>query len=99
MNRLQLIENLLRTHDIEGLLDIGAPEDEYNTEAKMIAERIGTAEWRIHPQKLPVAQVKEIIRNVWAETFALDEEDLAKRERAFEEIAKRLFVEPRSGDI
>jgi hypothetical protein len=46
-----------------------------------------------------VAQVKEIIRNVWAETFALDEEDLAKRERAFEEIAKRLSVEPRSGDI
>jgi hypothetical protein len=65
--RLQLIDELLRTHDIEGLIEIGAPEDEYNSEAKMIAERIGAAEWRTHPQKLSVARIREIIRNVWAE--------------------------------
>ena len=62
VTRLQLIDELLRTHDIEGLIDIGAPKDEYNSEAKMIADRIGTAEWRVHPQKLSVAQIKEIIR-------------------------------------
>jgi len=92
VTRLQLIDELLRTHDIEGLIEIGAPEDEYNSEAKMIAERIGTAEWRVCPQKLSLAQIKEIIRNVWVEMFGLDEEVLGKREDAFEEIAKRLVV-------
>ena len=90
--RLQLIDELLRRHDIEGLINIGAPENEYNTEAKMIADRIGTAEWRVQPQKLSVAQIKEIIRDVWTEMFGLDEEDLGKRENAFEQIAKRLGV-------
>ena len=92
VTRLQLIDELLRTHDIEGLIDIGAPKDEYNSEAKMIADRIGTAEWRVHPQKLSVAQIKEIIRGVWAEMFSLGEEDLRKRDYGFDEIAKKLTV-------
>jgi hypothetical protein len=35
--RIDQITELLRQEDIEGLLDIGAPEDEYDSEAEMIA--------------------------------------------------------------
>ena len=41
MTRLDLISELLRHEHIEGLLSMGAPDDEYESEAELIADRIG----------------------------------------------------------
>jgi hypothetical protein len=41
MTRLDVINELPRYEDIEGLLSMGAPNDEYETEAERIADRIG----------------------------------------------------------
>jgi cell division ATPase FtsA len=90
--RLQRVEELLRTHDIEAPSGIGSPEDEYSSEAKMMAERIGTAQFVAETRTLSVKEFKEITRNVWSEMFDLSEEDLRKRDDRFEEIAKRLGI-------
>ena len=89
MALLCLVEDLLREHDIEGIIQIGAPKDEYDTEAQMIAQRIQDVESR-HGRKANQQEVVEIIRGVWAEMFSLGEPELTKRADPFETIAAHL---------
>jgi hypothetical protein len=44
ISRLNLANELLRHEDIEGLLSMGAPNNEYESEAEMIVDRVGEAE-------------------------------------------------------
>ena len=90
MTRVDLIRGLLRHEDIEGLLSMGAPDDEYESEAEMIADRIGEAEQKALSHRLTWAEVENIIASVWKEMFELSDEDARLRQGAFAAIATRV---------
>jgi hypothetical protein len=56
-NRRELINELLTFQNIEGLLSIGAPGDEYESEAEMIANRISEAEHKRSDGKVAKEEV------------------------------------------
>ncbi len=89
-SRLDLINELLRFEDIEGILSIGAPRDEYESEAEMIADRIGEAEQRACDGKITREEAASIVAAVWKEMFALSDDQLLLRREAFDSIAARL---------
>jgi hypothetical protein len=88
MNRLELISELLLREDVEGLISMGAPVDEYKSEARMISDRLAEAEqktWRLTRE-----QVLSIVQGVWREMFDLSDEQLTQRRDAFEQITSHL---------
>jgi hypothetical protein len=89
MPRLDLINELLRYEDIEGLLSMGAPDDEYESEAEMIADRVGEAEER-SSDKITREEVENIVAAVWKEMFGLSDEHALPRRDAFAAIAARI---------
>jgi hypothetical protein len=68
MTRLHLINELLRYEDIEGLLSMGAPDDEYESEAEKIADRVGEAEKKTNDE-ITREEVENIVATVWKEMF------------------------------
>ena len=91
MNRLDHINELLRHEDIEGLISMGAPNDEYESEAEMIADRLGEAELKAAHRRITRGETEKIIREIWREMFDLSDEQLRQRQAAFEAIATRLL--------
>jgi cell division ATPase FtsA len=88
--RLDLTKELLRNEDIEGLLSMGAPHDEYGPEAEMIVNRVGKAESEAPSHRIIREEIEAIISSVWKEMFGLSEEQLRHRHRAFQEAAAQL---------
>lgn len=89
----RLVENILREEDIEGLIQLGAPADEYDLEARAIAAAIS----RLGGQATE-EQVAQAVRDIWKEFFDLSTEDLEARGEAFRRVAHRLLHEPRVND-
>jgi hypothetical protein len=84
-SKVDRISAVLREEDIEGLIAIhGAPDDEYESEAELIRERIS----KNRPAN--EEEICAIVRDVWAEMFELDEQDLLKRDSAFRRVSKKL---------
>lgn len=84
------IQQVLNDEDIEGLLQVGAPTDEYETEARMIAETITQA----HESKLTEERLTAVVRSTWAEMFGpFSEDQLRQREAAFQRVARRVMAE------
>jgi hypothetical protein len=82
------VQNILREEDIEGLIQLGAPADEYDSEAREIAaaiSRLGK-----HPTE---EQVVQVLVHVWREFFDLGPEDIEARGEAFLRVAHRLIHE------
>lgn len=79
--------------DIEGLLEMGAPTDEYDREARMIAQKIADEALRSDSTPLTLDEVTAIVRDVWVEMFGpYDVEDLARRTVGFEAVARRIVA-------
>ncbi len=72
---LEDIENILREEDIEGLIETGAPQDEYSSEARTIGEAIN----EMSGEELSGDTLMSIISLIWSESFNLSEEDIALR--------------------
>ncbi|MDE3179386.1 MAG: hypothetical protein KGM47_06955 [Acidobacteriota bacterium] len=80
-----LIKEILDREDIEGLLSVGAPPDEYAPEAQMLAQRLHGAERS--GQDLQAWVAKEV-QDVWQAAFGpFSRDDLAMREAAFDKVA------------
>jgi hypothetical protein len=88
-SRLDLINELLRLEDIEGLLSSAAPNDEYESEAEMIADRVGAAEHQASGGKVAKEEFASIIAGVWKEMFELSDDQLLLRQEALDAIAAR----------
>jgi len=88
--RLDLTNELLRQEDIDGLLSMGAPVDEYGLEAEMIVNRVGEAESNSPTHEATREEIEAIIRSVWKEMFGLSEDQLLHRHGAFQSVAARL---------
>jgi cell division ATPase FtsA len=87
--RLDLTNELLRQEDIEGLLSMGAPDDEYGPEAEMIINRVGELESSSPTHNVTREEIEAIMRTVWKEMFGLFEDQLQQRHGAFQSIAAR----------
>ena len=61
------INRILVEEDIEGYIDFGAPEDEYDTEAVQISEAI----MQLRPDQMTSENVLSIISLIWLENFEL----------------------------
>lgn len=95
--RYEAVRRALIDADIEGLLEMGAPEDEYDVEARMIAQRIADRNTRADSTPLSCDAVSAVVRDVWIEMFGpYDVEGLARRAAGFEAVARRIVeAEPR----
>ncbi len=86
---LSRVRDVLERADIEGLIAIGAPKDEYDSEAEMISHQIADFESSAKG-RITEESVVTILRSVWQETFELDDQALAKRRRAFNSAARAI---------
>ena len=85
------ISEALVREDIEGLINLGAPQDEYTFEARKIAEAVGAA-------KLSEDEIADIIAEVWVNSFGLQSEDLDKRLPGIKVVAREIVNQARGLD-
>ena len=82
------IDEILRGEDIEGLLDLGAPRDEYSSEAKAIFSALV----RLKDGDVTESILCDLIAQIWIRSFgAFDEGELEKRSVAFHRVAQQLL--------
>ncbi len=84
---IEQIERILCEEDIEGLLKMGAPSDEYRTEAEMIALAIH----REPSEARTESRVAEIIGVILAGQFARDTESPEDHEQ-YATLAHRILA-------
>ena len=81
------VETIFRVEDIEGLIEMGAPDDEYDSEAKEIFDTLkGFGE-----DQFTEDNIVAVISRVWKKMFDLDENDISKRMPAFKKVALDLL--------
>jgi hypothetical protein len=85
----EVIREVLNSVDIEGLLQVGAPADEYESEAQMIATAISqTSESDLTEERL-----LHVIRRVWTEMFGpFSDEEIKKRDAVFLQVARQILA-------
>ncbi len=87
------INAILQAEDPEGLLKLGAPSDEYASEAKRIDSHLKFQTGEI----LTADAVSAVIENVWQSSFGpFTEDDIAKRRPNLLRVAKRIVDELKS---
>lgn len=83
---LTQIQNLLREEDIEGLIAVGAPADEYNAEAEIVFAALSGLE----ASKLSSEARLDLIIHVWQNAFNLSGSDIKQRLPNLTMLAKRI---------
>ncbi len=82
-----LIKNFFKDLDVEGFIEGGAPDDEYDTEA----ERIYEACAGLSADEKEFDVIKAIVLLQWKESMDLDDEELEKRVPVLEEAATFIY--------
>ncbi|MDX1950148.1 MAG: hypothetical protein SFT90_06595 [Rickettsiales bacterium] len=72
---LKQTENLLIKYDIEGLIEAGAPDDEYSNEANQIHQGLNELTQENHNYEA----VLSLISLIWAKNFELDTNNFKQR--------------------
>ena len=86
------IQDILNAADVEGLLHLGAPNDEYASEAQMISQAIVPFD----ESELTQERLEAIVRNVWTNMFGpFPEKEVNKRGRAFSDVARQILSLPK----
>lgn len=80
------MNEILVREDIEGLIEIGAPVDEYEHEAAQIAAAITLLE---HDQRTE-ENILAIITLLWMKSFNLSKEDIKLRGPAFLRVVQAI---------
>ena len=78
-NYVNEISKVMFDYDIEGLADLGCPEDEYNSEAKMVFENINA--------NMTVEEVADVCKQVYDINF-LPNHSIQQ----FEEMASEILM-------
>lgn len=82
------LNKLLQSEDIEGLIEAGAPVDEYESEAEAIAVAI-------HAQpsdQLSIENIVAIIAATWMQSFNLDRSEINLRAPLINSAAKKIIM-------
>jgi hypothetical protein len=78
---------ILNNEDIEGLLATGAPADEYETEAEMIAQLVD----RLAEHEVSLDRVTGIVAGVCGRMFGpFDEDELHRRRPGYRRVARQI---------
>ena len=81
------INALLIQEDVEGLIDAGAPSDEYSDEAAQMAAAL----LQLDNEQLTEDIILSTISLVWIKSFELSEQDMTLRIPALERITRRML--------
>lgn len=81
------INALLIQEDVEGLIDAGAPSDEYSDEAAQMAAAL----LQLDDEQLTEDIILSTISLVWIKSFELSEQDMTLRIPALERITRRML--------
>jgi hypothetical protein len=89
-SRFREIKAALDREDIEGLLALDCPRDEYDGEASLIEGGVARAT-NFGKNKIGADTVQAIISQVWNSQFGpFDGEDIEKRRAAFASVAQEI---------
>lgn len=88
------LKNILCEEDIEGLIKLGAPADEYNSEANEIEAAMSSL-----GDNRSEEQVVQLLEHVWKGFFDLSTEDIELRRDAFQRVARRIMNETRQSNV
>ncbi len=84
----QAINELLQAEDIEGMLEAGAPADEYVSEANRIAAAVNA----LASSQITEENVLAIVALAWMQDFDLDESSMRDRSSAISRVAQQVFA-------
>ena len=83
------IEDVLRSADIESLIECGAPRDEYTPEASGIVNALAT----IDEKEITTERLVAIIREVWVYMFGpFSDDEIGLRMPAFRQVANQILA-------
>ncbi len=86
---LSTVDAILRLEDMEGLIALGAPEDEYSDEAAEI--HIALAQFGDRPTR---EQISVLVMDVWKLSFGpFSAADIQKRQSALQQLVHRILDE------
>ena len=80
------VNSALQTEDVESLLALGAPNNEYVFEAEQITKALDV----LGDGQLTTTNIVAIISLVWAKSFNCSALDIEQRMPAFQRIAQKL---------
>lgn len=84
------IKAALDSEDIEGLLALDCPPDEYDGEASLIESQIARLS-DFGKRKIDLKQCERIVIDVWIDQFSpFKEQDLNMRSEAFSRVAQKI---------
>ena len=86
MININKISNILANIDIEGFIEIGAPEDEYISEATVIQKKIDQLTYN----QLSYEIILNIVLGIWKDKFNLSASDMKIRQNFFESVAREI---------
>jgi hypothetical protein len=82
------IEEVLRSADIEALIQLGAPKDEYESEARSIMDAVA----RLDVNEVTEESLTAIIRTEWSKWFGpFSDDEMKMRMTDFQRIARRIL--------
>ena len=81
------IDALLQEEDIEGLINVGAPKDEYSFEA----EKISVALSEMDNDELKRENIVAVITLLWMQSFNLSQTDMIRRAPAIDRVVNRIL--------
>jgi len=89
-SRFREIKSALDQEDIEGLLALECPSDEYDGEASLIESGLAKAT-NFGKKTITIGEIEEIVRVVWNSNFGpFDTSELEKRRDAFASLANKI---------
>jgi hypothetical protein len=81
------ISELFRQHDVDGLISLGAPDDEYEPEVELIVAALDD----LSREQASVTAIADIFAAVWTQMLGGSEERMQKRRPEFDEIAEKVM--------
>lgn len=82
------INGLLQAADIEGFINLGTPEDEYENEAEIITRCLN----EMTSADISNDVVLTVLTEVWKTSFNLDAQDIRARQKDFAMLAQAILA-------
>lgn len=83
----EIIERILMQEDIEGLIEAGAPQDEYADEAAQLAAAIEI----MNVEERSKEAISSALAIIWVNSFELADTDLKLRLDAIERVSQQIY--------
>lgn len=82
------IAAILVREDVEGLIALGAPNDEYQREAEIIAQALS----KMSKEQANEASVASLVSLIWSKAFNLGEKELKIRLPSLRDVARQVVT-------